>query len=170
MTFDRHVIDGQECLIWTCITFDSWYFANPTLPFIRTGRCVAAGLRLAILPTLCIADSSQTSRDIRKVPIASLRTAVRLSAAAFHFAIIPTVPIFPQPPGLLHVCSGSPIHHPLVAFEYLFSKSPLFDHHILPKRLRSAPQVDERQRYLCMLDVVGSCRNPPFLFAEYCNS
>jgi hypothetical protein len=26
-------------------------FANPTLPFIRTGRCVAAAPRLAILPT-----------------------------------------------------------------------------------------------------------------------
>src|ERR1700730_2623756 len=51
MAFDRHVIDGQECLIWTCRAFDFRLFANPTLPFIRTGRRVAAAPRLAIFPT-----------------------------------------------------------------------------------------------------------------------
>src|SRR5579859_6575339 len=51
MAFDRHFIYGLECLIWTCRTFDFWLFANPTLPFIRTGRCVAAAPRRAILPT-----------------------------------------------------------------------------------------------------------------------
>ena len=51
MTFDRHFIYGQECLIWTCRTFNFWFFANPTLPLIRTGRCVAAPPRRAILPT-----------------------------------------------------------------------------------------------------------------------
>ncbi len=42
MAFDQHVIDGLECLIWTCRTFDFWLFTNSTLPFIRVGRCVAA--------------------------------------------------------------------------------------------------------------------------------
>ena len=51
MAFDRHVIDGKERLVWTCRAFDFWLFANPPLPFIRTGRCVAAAPRLAILPT-----------------------------------------------------------------------------------------------------------------------
>src|SRR6266481_1297390 len=60
MTFDCHVIYGQECLIWTCRTFDFRLFANPTLPFIRTGRCVGAAPRLAILPT--------DGEDIRTAP------------------------------------------------------------------------------------------------------
>src|SRR5882672_6881307 len=51
MAFDRHVIDGKERLVWTCRAFDFRLFANPPLPFIRTGRCVAAAPRLAILPT-----------------------------------------------------------------------------------------------------------------------
>ena len=51
MAFDRHVIDGKERLVWACRAFDFRLFANPTLPFIRTGRCVAAAPRLAILPT-----------------------------------------------------------------------------------------------------------------------
>src|SRR6266481_9058920 len=51
MAFDRHVIDGKERLVWTCRAFDLRLFANPPLPFIRTGRCVAAAPRLAILPT-----------------------------------------------------------------------------------------------------------------------
>src|SRR5258708_27326152 len=51
MAFDRHVIDGKERLVWTCRTFDFRLFANPTLPFIRTGRCVAAAPRRTILPT-----------------------------------------------------------------------------------------------------------------------
>ena len=51
MAFDRHVIDGKERLVWTCRAFDFWLFANPPLPFIRAGRCVAAAPRLAILPT-----------------------------------------------------------------------------------------------------------------------
>ena len=51
MAFDRQVIDGKERLVWACRAFDFRLFANPTLPFIRTGRCVAAAPRLAILPT-----------------------------------------------------------------------------------------------------------------------
>jgi hypothetical protein len=51
MAFDRHVIDGKERLVWACRAFDFRLFANPTLPFIRTGRRVAAAPRLAILPT-----------------------------------------------------------------------------------------------------------------------
>ena len=51
MAFDRHVIDGKERLVWTCRAFDFRLFANPPLPFIRTGRCVAAAPRFAILPT-----------------------------------------------------------------------------------------------------------------------
>src|SRR6266852_5371156 len=51
MAFDRHVIDGKERLVWTCRAFDFRLFANPPLPFIRTGWCVAAAPRLAILPT-----------------------------------------------------------------------------------------------------------------------
>src|SRR5579863_1433697 len=51
MAFDRHFIYGLECLIWTCRTFDFWFFANPTLPLIRTGRCVPAAPCRAILPT-----------------------------------------------------------------------------------------------------------------------
>src|ERR1700737_722634 len=51
MAFDRHVIDGKECLVWACRAFDFWLFANPRLPFIRTGGCVATAPRLAILPT-----------------------------------------------------------------------------------------------------------------------
>src|SRR6267378_4409352 len=51
MAFDRHVIDGKERLVWACRAFDFRLFANPTPPFIRTGRCVAAAPRLAILPT-----------------------------------------------------------------------------------------------------------------------
>src|SRR5713226_361385 len=51
MAFDRHVIDGKERLVWACRAFDFRLFANPTLPFIRTGRRVTAAPRLAILPT-----------------------------------------------------------------------------------------------------------------------
>src|SRR5216684_8061845 len=51
MAFDRHVIDGKKCLIWTCRTSDFRLFANPTLPFIPTGWCVAAAPRRTILPT-----------------------------------------------------------------------------------------------------------------------
>src|SRR5882672_5343240 len=51
MAFDRHVIDGKERLVWTSRAFDFRLFANPPLPFIRTGRCVAAAPRLAVLPT-----------------------------------------------------------------------------------------------------------------------